>query len=237
MGKISQIPPLLRPREKAMRYGIKSLSDVELVALIISSGTKNHSALEISETLLGEGGLTRLKEFELADYTRLEGISKVTAVKLSAVIEIAKRYNIREAEIESTDNIPDLIMKYQKLFKGESQEHLVVISFTKSGSVIRETDLYKGTIEDMSASPREVLSEVLKRNADRFLLIHNHPSGNLTPSDADIHFTEMILEQSYKLNLRLIDHVIVSDTSYFSFLHSDGTSPKKEREIKKDLPN
>ncbi len=229
MGKISQIPPLLRPREKAMRYGIKSLSDTELIALIISSGTKGHSALEISETLLGEGGLTRLGEFELEDYTRFMGISKVTAVKLSAVLEIAKRYNYRLVEADSSDKIPDLIEKYQKLFKGENQEHLVVISFSKSGAVTRETDLYKGTNEDLSASPREVLSEVLKRNSDRFMLIHNHPSGDLTPSDADIHFTEMVLEQSYKLNLRLLDHVIVSDSSYFSFLNTNGVPLKKER--------
>ncbi|MCD8204847.1 MAG: DNA repair protein RadC [Coprobacillus sp.] len=228
MGKISLIPPLLRPREKALRYGISALSDTELVAIIISSGTKNHSALEISETLLGEGGLTKLGEFEMEDFTRFEGISKVTAVKLSAVYEIARRYNYRLLEADSSDKIPDLIKKYQRLFKGENQEHLVVITFNRQGGVIRETDLYRGTVEDVSASPREVLSEALKRNADKFMLIHNHPSGSLSPSHADIHFTELILEQASRLNLHLVDHVIVTDNGYFSFLHTDPLPLKKE---------
>ncbi len=228
MGKISLIPPLLRPREKAQRYGITTLSDTELLAIIISSGTKNHSALEISETLLNEGGLTKLGEFEMEDFMRFCGISSVTAIKLSAVYEIARRYNYRLLEADSSCDIPSLISKYQRLFTGEKQEHLVVITFNRGGGVIRETDLYRGTVEDVSASPREVLSEVLKRNAAKFMLIHNHPSGDLTPSHADIHFTELIIEQASRLNLHLVDHVIVSDSDYFSFLSNSKVPLKKE---------
>ncbi len=237
MGKIDNIPVLLRPREKAMRHGISSLSDAELFAVIIASGTRNYSALEIGQSILMEGGLPKVGEMTMDDLMAHEGISKINATKIAAVIEIAKRYSYQLEECDSKkDNFTYLVDKYQTLFHSESQEHLIVVSISKGGGIIYESDLYQGTGSDLSVSVLEILREVVKRGGKKFYVLHNHPSGSetLTPSDPDIAFTYLLIEDAKKLNLEFLDHIIISPKGYYSFADNKD-SPFKGQKSKKSL--
>ncbi len=232
MGKIENIPKPLRPREKAMHYGIASLSDVELLALIISSGTKKMSALEVSQSILMEGGLPKVGEMTMDDLMAHEGISVVNATKIASIFEMAKRYNYQIQECASISDIKEyLISKYQSLFRDEGQEHLIVVSISKGGRIIHETDLYQGTSSDMSVNENEILGEILKRGGKKFYIIHNHPSSRLvvTPSDYDINFTFLLLEDCSKIGIEFLDHIIISSQGYYSFADNKDIIYKKFR--------
>lgn len=213
-----------------MRYGISALSDTELVALIISSGTKKMSAIEISQSILMEGGLVKVGEMTMDDLVAHEGINKINATKIAAVIEIAKRYNYQIQECASIGDIKEyLINKYQSLFRDEGQEHLIVVSISKSGRIIHESDLYQGTSSDMSVNENEILGEILKRGGKKYYIIHNHPSGQkvVTPSDYDINFTFLLLEDSAKVGIEFLDHIIISGQGYYSFADNKDIIYKK----------
>ncbi len=222
MSKIKEIPSFLRPREKALRYGIKSLSDKELLALIIGSGTKENSALDLADALLKEGGLKRVGEYDFEDFQKFKGISSVRALTLEAIFEISRRYQKELLKSGDKDvTISYLVEKYQKYFLSEQNEHLIVISLSKKGSILKESDLVSGLTDEVDLSAKDVLKEVIKRGASFFILIHNHPSGDVTPSDSDINFTYLIINQCARLDLKMLDHIIVGKDNYYSFKTSD----------------
>ncbi|MCD8195427.1 MAG: DNA repair protein RadC [Coprobacillus sp.] len=223
MSAIKDIPTSLRPREKAMRYGLKTLTDIELLALVIGSGTKDCSALDVAQSLLKDGGILKVGELEVEDLVKYKGISKVRALTLGAIFEISRRYFkelTKKDEDESVD-IGALISKYQRYYTGETLEHLVVITLNKKGGIIKETELVSGSKDELSVSTKDVLKEVIKREGYSFIIIHNHPSGDTLPSKLDITFTYLLLNDSVRLGLTLLDHIIVGPSSYYSFKDSE----------------
>lgn len=220
MGKIKDLPPYERPREKAERYGLKSLSNQELLALVISSGTKKHSALEIAQMILNDHhGLAEVSRLEFAQFLSYEGVSKAIAAKLSAVFELAHRSYLTELEKENNiGNITTfLLRKYQAILKGINQEIFLVISLDKKRRIIKEKELYIGTGKGALVSLKEVIRELLLSHAFYFYLIHNHPNGSLSPSDHDIILTKEIITRCRELGLEMIDHLIIGGDNYYSF--------------------
>ncbi|NLB49864.1 MAG: DNA repair protein RadC [Erysipelotrichia bacterium] len=220
MGKIKDLPPYERPREKAERYGLKFLSNHELLALVISSGTKKYSALEIAQKILNDHhGLGEVSRLELRQFLAYEGVSKAIAAKLAAVFELAHRAHLTEIEKENNlGNItPFLLQKYSAILSGLNQEVFLVISLDKKRRITKEKELYVGTEKGSLVSLKEIIRELLLSRAAYLYLIHNHPNGFLYSSDQDIILTQQIMLKSKELGIELLDHLIIGGDDYYSF--------------------
>ena len=218
MAKIKDLPPLDRPREKAKRYGLTSLSDVELLTLLISNGYEGRSASEIATDLLSNsGGLVNLSKVPSNEYTKTKGIKSVKALTLGAIFELHRRLCTKEIEQEEVEASEDyLYNKYKHTLSSSNQENLVLIVTNSRNKIIHEKLLYSGTQNNLIFSYKDIWREVLTHNGKGFYLIHNHPSGDSTPSKKDIIYTQEIYRESKRLETPLLDHIIIGESNYCS---------------------
>ena len=223
MGKITDLPIVEKPREKAERFGIDFLKDEELLAIIINSGTVGHSSLDIARDLLNECHyLEELLNKPTAYFYTFKGLKKAKAIKLLAVLEIAKRINKKQRliyEEKTAINSESLYQRYAISLSRITQEVLAIIILNKNKQIIYEKILYQGNDNNVPVSIREILRLLMIHNGYYFYLIHNHPNSSLLPSQNDIAFTTKLEEKTKHLNVHLIDHLIISQTGYYSFLH------------------
>lgn len=224
MAKIQDLCSLEKPREKAERFGIERLTDEELLALLINVGTVGKSALEIANEVLKEAKtLSDLLGKPYQYYLSFKGLNKVKAIKLTAAFEIAKRvgekrYLIHEQDSEITSD--SLYRRYSISLAGLTQEHFILVILNKNKQIIFETTLYKGDDVCAVISSREILRLLSVHNGYYFYMIHNHPNGSLEPSESDLIFTKSIDEKAEKIGVKLLDHLIITDGDYYSFLHA-----------------
>ncbi len=219
MGNIKNLPTLERPREKALRYGLDSLSDIELLTLLISSGYKDVSALEIAANLLTENnGLLALSKVPLTELKKNKGIKDAKALNLAAIFELHYRLSRKEEEINEKEITVDyLYNKYKEKLLSNNQENLVLVMLNSKMKIIHEKTLYVGTDNKIIFSYKDIWREVLNHNARYFYLVHNHPNGKKEPSDNDIFFTSELFRESKRINIPMIDHIIIGKDGYHSF--------------------
>lgn len=224
MSKIDDLPTLDKPREKAARFGIETLSDEELLALIINVGTVGHSSLDIAREVLNDcHTLTALYNKPYQYFHSFKGLKRVNALKLAATIEIARRMNektrlVYEEKVEI--NSDSLYQRFALSLVGQAQENIVLVILNKNRQIIFEKILYKGDDENVTISPREIINLLVLHNGYSFYLVHNHPNNSLQPSDYDIEITEKINKRAEKIGVKLLDHLIIGQTGYYSFLHA-----------------
>ena len=227
MAKIQDLGFLERPREKAERFGIDKLTDSELLALIINVGTIGHSSLDIAREMMREAkSLNTLIGKPYEYYLSFKGINKVNALKLTAVFEILKRINEKQQLIYEENNAvtsESLFRRYSLSLTGLAQENFILVILNKNKQIIFETTLYKGDDVCAVVSSREIIRLLSIHNGYYFYLIHNHPNGSLEPSKSDIDFTNSITEKAEKIGVKLLDHIIITDKDYYSFLHASLT--------------
>ena len=220
MGTIKELPVLDRPREKALRYGLPSLSDIELLTLLISSGYKGSSALEISTELITKfNGLSNLTRTSLAELQKVKGIKKAKALNLAAIFELNNRLiekSVQEEEVEV--NSEYLYQKYKTKLLNSNQELLIIIILSRKNRITHEKTLYVGTKNSISYSYHDIYRELLNHQGRYFYLIHNHPGTSSSPSKEDIIFTSELFIQSTRIKIPLIDHIIIGEDGYYSFL-------------------
>ncbi|HBF68299.1 MAG TPA: hypothetical protein DDW20_03145 [Firmicutes bacterium] len=216
--KIKDLPIENRPREKAKKYGVDKLNDVELLGIIISKGVKNKSALEISESLIKEyTNLFCLTKAKTSSLKKQFGLNEITSLKLEAIFELFYRVNQQRFKNgESVKNADDVYKKYMYLSE-QTKELLVVLMLDNKHRIIREKILYVGTDNFIPINIREIAVELLQTNTKYFLLIHNHPNNNKKPSDEDIGSTLLIKNALASLGLIMIDHIIITSDGFFSF--------------------
>lgn len=222
MGKIVELPELQRPREKAIRYGIEKLSDYELLAILIGSGFVDSSALDIAYKMLSDsGGLRKLIQKPLLDLTNYKGIKEAKGIKLLACFELVKRVELEKGNDKDVAvDAPYVYWHCKQLISQSNQEHLFILILNKKHQLIHETNLYKGNESSLSVSIIQILQQVLIHGGRYFYVVHNHPSGSLEPSENDIFMTSELIRQSKRLKIDLIDHLIISDEGYYSFLEN-----------------
>ena len=224
MSKIDDLPTLDKPREKAARFGIETLSDEELLALIINNGTVGHSSLDIARDVLNDAHtLSALCNKPYQYFHTFKGLKKVNALRLAATIEIAKRMNektrlVYEEKAEITSD--SLYQRYSLSLAGQSQENCAIVILNKNKQIIFEKVLFKGNDNDIVLSTREIIHLLILHNGYYFYLIHNHPNGTLFPSETDVKFTEKMNKRAEKIGVKLLDHLIIGQNGYYSFLHS-----------------
>ncbi len=222
---MKQLPISERPYEKVEIEGVERLSDKELLTVLIRSGTKEKRADEVALNILehcGENGLQALWDMDMEELKTFSGIGKVKAIQFLCVCEIARRmargkklYGIKISSPE------DVVTYYTAQLKYEQRECLLLLILDSKNRVLSEELLSIGTINASIADPREIFLSALRKNGVSILLLHNHPSGDPTPSKEDIITTSRIVEAGKLLGISLNDHIIIGQNSYLS-LRAEG---------------
>lgn len=209
-----------RPREKLLQFGVQALSNAELVAILIGSGSRNQTAVDLSRTILASvnNNLQELGKMRTSDFTRFNGIGCAKAVILQAAIELGRRRNASY----SPEKI--LIKNSQTAYEvlapviGELEhEEFWVIILNRAHKVISTEKISQGGLTGTVIDTRMILKIAIERRSTSLIIAHNHPSGNLNPSEADISITEKIKSAAQLMDIQVLDHLIVAGKNYFSF--------------------
>lgn len=217
---MKEIPDMERPYEKCLGHGAHSLSDVELLAVILRTGSRGENVLDLARRLLyhsGKNGILGLHQFSPEQLMKIRGIGKVKAMQLSCILELSKRLSKAAAGEAFSFTSPNSIADYyMEDMRHESQEIIKLIMVNSKGSLIGESNISKGTVNISVITPREIFIEALQRQAVCIVLMHNHPSGDPVPSEEDIILTRRIKEAGLLMGIELLDHIIIGDNCYFS---------------------
>ncbi len=218
---MKMLPESERPYEKALELGVTSLSDAELLAVILRTGTKDTSARDLAEEILKLGnpsGLPGLLHRSLEDYKEIRGIGNVKAIQLSCIGELSQR--IWKAEKRTSEFVcdhPQTIAGYfMEELRHQEQEVLKLLILNIKNVILKEVDISKGTVNASFATPREIFIEAMKHRGAGIIMLHNHPSGDPTPSESDYLFTKRVKAAGSLMGIPLIDHIIIGDNSYVS---------------------
>ncbi len=219
--QLKMLPQELRPDERLVHQGAESLSDAELLAVILRTGYKGVNVVRLAENILqqaGDDGLVGLCRLSIGELTDNPGIGQVKAIQLKAVAELARRMTKRSAKKRLRFNSPDTIADYyMEDLRHRETECLMMVSLNTKGALIGEKLLSIGTVNSSLVSPREIFIEALQQKAVSIILLHNHPSGDASPSHQDIYITKKIKESGELLGITLVDHIIIGDNTYVSF--------------------
>ncbi len=222
--KFKDIPITERPRERLVIYGSESLSNEELLMIILKTGTKKYSVKEVSLNLLKScNGINNLKDMTLNTLTSIEGIGRVKAIEILAIIELAKRMNEEESikNMINCINPKTIITYFNYLFKDKKQEEFYVLYLDNKKKYIDKKRLFIGSINSSIAHPREIFKHAYLLSASYIICIHNHPSGDATPSKEDIIITKNLKTISDIHAIYLIDHIIIGTNNYYSFFEDN----------------
>ncbi len=213
--KIKELPDDLLPREKALNYGIESLSDVELLALLLGQGTKDLNVLGLADRVLGGKDLKNLKNISIEDLLKIKGVGKAKSLQILAIKEILKR--IEEDEEKLSFSSPDDVYRYLKWLSKEKQEKMVALYTNTMNQLLGEEIIAIGSLNVLNLKPRDIFIPALRYNSYGIILAHNHPEGSPEPSKEDINFTENIKKLSIQLGFELLDHIIIGKKGFYSF--------------------
>lgn len=207
-----------KPREKALMNGFDKLSDTELLALIIESGTRNNSAFELAMKILSMcGSLQQLPHVLFSELTSLPGIKNARALRILACVELAKRMKSLDVKTTYIGHSKDVFYYLENRMMYEKQENFIALYLDAKHHIIRERILFLGSLEASLVHPREVFKEALHISASCMIVAHNHPSGDPSPSKADIEITKILYDTGKIMQIPILDHVIIGKKSYFSF--------------------
>lgn len=216
MVKIQNLNKQDRPREKLATKGAANLSDVELLQVVIGSGIKGADVTKIAKNI-NKLFITHGYNLTIQQLTSIKGVSSATATKLVALFELAQRHIKQEARVDSAEPAVALVPE----LKTATQEHLVVLSLDGANRLIAKRLVTIGTLNASLVHPREVYSDPLKDRAASIIVIHNHPSATLEPSDADMQVTQRLKDAGKLLGINLLDHIIITKTGYYSLKNKD----------------
>ena len=223
--KIKQLPESERPYEKLEMYGEKNLSNAELLAIIIKTGTKELTSIDIAKQILNlnqnqnKGDLNFLRDISLEELMLVKGIGRVKAIQLKAMCELSSRMNkpsnYRKIKITSSKDVANLLMNDLRF---EKKEIVKLIILNNKNIILKIMDISLGGGNYAIIDIRFILSEVIKMGAPQIILVHNHPSGDVTPSREDIEVTKRLRQASEILGVRLLDHIIIGNMDYKSII-------------------
>lgn len=221
--KMKELPISERPYEKLELYGAENLTNSELLAIIIKTGTKENSAVELAQNVLrlnestSKEDLSFLQDISIFDYMKIKGIGKIKAIQLLAVCELAKRMNKpinkQRIKINNSKDVANLLMNELKY---EKREKAKLILLNTKNIILKVKDISYGGANFAMIEPKEILNEAIKMQAQKIILVHNHPSGDPTPSKSDFNITDRIYEASELLGIKFLDHIIIGNNRFES---------------------
>ena len=216
---IKDLPTSERPRERLLAEGSTKLSDADLLAILIRSGTREDTAIQLAERILVEvGGLLELPRFGIEELTQIKGLGPVKAVTIQATIELAKRLSSRlrveAVTISSPGDAASLMMEEMRHYL---REHFCVVLLDTKNKVLGVEEISVGSLNTSLVHPREVFRPAIRKACASIILIHNHPSGDPTPSREDLDVTRRLFEAGQLVGIEVLDHVVIGDGRFISF--------------------
>jgi DNA repair protein RadC len=216
--RINEMPPAERPRERLRKNGPASLSNSELLAIILRTGTSSENAIGLANRLLSKfRGLDAIARASLGELCATQGVGHAKAAQIKAALELGRRLSTAEfdekAVIRSPQDVATLLMADMSLL---DQEHLKVVLLTSKNQVISVSEIYKGNVNTSMIRPSELFREAVRENCPAIIVVHNHPSGNPDPSPEDIATTEQIVRAGKLLDIDVLDHIILGRQRYVS---------------------
>lgn len=224
--KMCELPANDRPYEKCFKKGAEALSDAELLAVIIRTGAKGQKSIDLAGQILqlskSCNGILGIYHSSILELMQIKGVGKVKAVQLKCVAELARRINkaIKEESV-SFEHPKTIAEYYMEELRHEEREKLILVMLDSKNCLIKDTVLSVGTVNASIVSPREIYIEALRSNAVAVIMLHNHPSGNCNPSREDILLTNKVRKCGNMLEIKLLDHIIIGDNKYMSFLEQN----------------
>jgi DNA repair protein RadC len=215
--KIKDLPNSSRPRERFVEKGISALSDAELFAILLRTGSRGENVVDMSNRLIAEYGLDNLFECSLKELQEIKGIGPSKAMQVLTVRELGKRYNQSKTPIKKITCAKDVFDIFHERLKDEKQENFYVLLLDTKNQIIKEELITKGVLDASIVHPREVFKPAIKNSASRIILIHNHPSGDPSPSDEDLDITKQIEKAGEELGIGVLDHVIVGKGEWWGW--------------------
>lgn len=209
-----------RPREKLISKGISSLSDAELIAILIGSGNKNETAVDLSKRILNENknNLNELAKLSLNDLENYKGIGEAKAITIIAALELGRRRNLNEAiERKKITSSKDAFEIFSPIISDLPYEEFWILLLNRSNKIIDKIRISTGGITGTIADIRIILKEAILKNSTGIIVCHNHPSGNIKPSTSDIELTKKIKNAAEIMDISILDHIIVAENSFYSF--------------------
>lgn len=210
------------PREKMLKDGVESLSNVELIAVLLRTGSKNKSVMELADELLkmDNEGIRFLKNASIEELCEIDGIGISKASLIKAGLELGVRVAESEVIRYQVKNPWDIYKYYMESMRYLKEEVFKTVLLNTKNEIITDIDVSHGTLNSSLVHPREVFKNAIKKSANKIILIHNHPSGNVEPSNEDIYVTDRLIECGKIIGIEIIDHIIIGDGIYFSFKES-----------------
>ncbi len=209
-----------RPREKLLLKGKHSLSDAELIAILMGSGSKNESAVDLAKRILNSSkdNLIELSKLGVKDLVKFKGVGEAKAISIIAALELGKRRRMEEAlEKKKIGSSIDVFEYFSGILSDSTYEAFYILLLNRANKIIREIQISEGGFSGTVADPKKIFKIALEQNAAAIILCHNHPSGNIKPSDADIKLTHKLKSAGEMLDLPVIDHIILGEENYYSF--------------------
>ena len=217
---IKELPASERPYEKFLSLGASGLSDADLLAIIIKTGTKDKSAVDIAQEILSgrHGNLLNLYEMSYDELIQVSGIGQIKAIQLKAVAELSMRISKAKRARSIRMNTPVTIADYyMEQMRHLQQEVVICAYFDVKSRFLGDKFISKGSLSSSVVDISSVMRTALEKNASKIVLLHNHPSGDCTPSKDDIAVTDRLAEGSRIFSIELCDHIIIGDNEYYSF--------------------
>ena len=209
--KMKDLPLEEKPREKALLYGFKNLTDAELLAILLRTGSKEKNAKELALDILKENeNIHGIENSKISYLANIKGVGKTKAITILAALELGKR-------LENTNSLDfdDLLFKDE--LENQIQEKFMVVFLNNSNEIIDHKILFLGTINQSLIDPKVIFKEALLYSANKIIVLHNHPSGNTTPSKEDYNITDNLIQICRLFNIVFLDHLIIGKNKYFSF--------------------
>lgn len=223
--RMKDLPLEVRPYEKCLTCGAATLSDAELLAVLLRTGSRDESSINLAYRLLsecaGENNLAALCRLGANQLCKIKGIGKVKAIQILCAIELGRRLMTAERKEKLSFLHPEEIASYfMPRMKDAKKENVWIVLLDGKCRVIHEEKIYEGTVKSSLISPREIFISALEKEAVYLFLLHNHPSGDPTPSNDDFAITQRIRESGQLLGIELLDHIIIGDQNYISFIEN-----------------
>ncbi len=220
--KIKDLTAEERPYEKCLRYGAETLSDCELLAVLLRTGVQGMNSLELAQKILSsqtnDDGILNIHRLTLQKLKNIKGIGNVKAIQILCLSELAKRLAKQSAKEGLIFQLPSTIANYyMEEMRHLKQEQMKLLMLNTKTKLIGEINISKGTVNASLISPRELFIEALNCNAVSIILLHNHPSGDPSPSESDILLTKRVRDSGAIIGIELLDHIIIGNNCYMSF--------------------
>jgi len=215
--KIRDLPEQNRPRERFLKHGPEALSDAELFAILLRTGSPNENVIDMSNRLIAEYGLDKLFDCSLKELQQIKGIGPSKAMQILAMAELNKRNNQAKNPIKKISHAQDVFNLFHDRLKDKKQEYFYILMLNTQNNIIGEQLIGKGILDASIIHPREVFKPAIKNSCSKIVLVHNHPSGDPEPSSEDKEITEKLARAGGELGINVLDHIIIGKDKYWSW--------------------